>query len=76
MQKYDDSDLVRFSSHPNIEVRMFNPHHLRSARGIAMLSDFERLNHRMHNKSLTVDGVVTIVGAETLGMNTTLLNQQ
>lgn len=67
MQKYDDSDLVRFSSHPNIEVRMFNPHHLRSARGIAMLSDFERLNHRMHNKSLTVDGVVSIVGGRNVG---------
>ncbi|MBY6195582.1 phospholipase D family protein [Vibrio hangzhouensis] len=67
MQKYDDNDLVRFSSHPNIEVRMFNPHHLRSARGIAMLSDFERLNHRMHNKSLTVDGVVSIIGGRNVG---------
>jgi putative cardiolipin synthase len=67
MQKYDDNDLLRFSSHPNIEVRMFNPHHLRSARGIAMLSDFERLNHRMHNKSLTVDGVVSIIGGRNVG---------
>ena len=67
MQKYDDNDLVRFSSHPNIEVRMFNPHHLRSARGIAMLSDFERLNHRMHNKSPTVDGVVSIIGGRNVG---------
>ncbi|MGR5175567.1 phospholipase D family protein [Vibrio mediterranei] len=67
MQKYDDNDLVSFSSHPNIEVRMFNPHHLRSARGIAMLSDFKRLNHRMHNKSLTVDGVVSIIGGRNVG---------
>ncbi|MGR5220510.1 phospholipase D family protein [Vibrio parahaemolyticus] len=67
MQKYDDNDLVSFSSHPNIEIRMFNPHHLRSARGIAMLSDFKRLNHRMHNKSLTVDGVVSIIGGRNVG---------
>lgn len=67
MQKYDDQDLVRFSSHPNIEVRMFNPHHLRSARSISMLSDFERLNHRMHNKSLTVDGIVSIIGGRNVG---------
>ena len=67
MQNYDDNDLVRFSSHPNIEVRMFNPHHLRTARGLAMLSDFERLNHRMHNKSLTVDGVVSIIGGRNVG---------
>ncbi|MFA0086964.1 phospholipase D family protein [Vibrio sp. 10N.261.51.F12] len=67
MQKYDDNDLVRFSSHPNIEVRMFNPHHLRTARSLAMMSDFERLNHRMHNKSFTVDGVTSIVGGRNVG---------
>ncbi|NOI67726.1 phospholipase D family protein [Vibrio sp. 99-8-1] len=67
MQKYDDSALVRYSSHPNIEVRLFNPHHLRSARGVAMMSDFDRLNHRMHNKSLSVDGVVTIIGGRNVG---------
>ncbi|MCW8346919.1 phospholipase D family protein [Vibrio sp. ZSDZ65] len=67
MQNYDDKDLLRFSSHPNIDVRMFNPHHLRTARGLAMLSDFERLNHRMHNKSLTVDGVVSIIGGRNVG---------
>ncbi|MCJ2376795.1 phospholipase D family protein [Vibrio sp. ZSDZ34] len=67
MQKYDDNDLVRFSSHPNIQVRMFNPHHFRVARGLAMMSDFERLNHRMHNKSLTVDGVASIIGGRNIG---------
>lgn len=31
------------------------------------LDDFSRLNRRMHNKSFTVDGVVTLVGGRNIG---------
>jgi putative cardiolipin synthase len=67
MHRYDDNALVRFSSHPNIEVRMFNPHYLRTRRTLDMVSDFTRLNHRMHNKSLSVDAVVSVIGGRNIG---------
>lgn len=67
MQKRNDSSLASINAHPNIEVRLFNPHQYRTARVTAMLSDFDRLNRRMHNKSLTVDNVATIVGGRNVG---------
>lgn len=67
MQKRDDKGLGYINAHPNIEVRLFNPHHYRSSRAVAFLSDFDRLNRRMHNKSLTADSVASIVGGRNIG---------
>ncbi len=39
----------------------------RNFRPVAYLSDFSRLNRRMHNKSFTADGVVSIVGGRNIG---------
>ena len=52
---------------PGIEVRMFNPVALRSPRLLGMVIDFGRINKRMHNKSFTVDGQVSIVGGRNIG---------
>lgn len=62
-----DSLLAALDSHPNIEVRLFNPFFIRSPRWINYLSDFSRLNRRMHNKSFTVDNQVTIIGGRNVG---------
>ncbi len=51
-----------FNRHPNIEVRLLNPFSFRTLRALGYLTDFARLNRRMHNKSFTVDGVTTVVG--------------
>ena len=51
---------------PNIDVRLFNPFHLRRWR-ILNIHDFTRLNRRMHNKSFTADNQVTIVGGRNVG---------
>ncbi|HFQ5064345.1 TPA: phospholipase D family protein [Vibrio vulnificus] len=67
MQKHNDQGLAQLSAHRNIEIRLFNPHQYRNARGLAMASDFSRLNRRMHNKSLTADSVLTIVGGRNVG---------
>lgn len=67
MQKRNDSDLAYLHSHPNIDVRLFNPNNYRSARNLGFLTDFDRLNSRMHNKSLTADSVVSIVGGRNIG---------
>ena len=62
-----DEVLLAIDSHPNIEVRMFNPVAMRSPRLLGDLSDIGRLNKRMHNKSFTVDGQVSIVGGRNIG---------
>jgi putative cardiolipin synthase len=45
------------ASHPNVEFRLYNPFVGCGSRTVGFISDFTRLNHRMHNKSFTVDGV-------------------
>jgi putative cardiolipin synthase len=67
MQKRSDENLAIFNAHPNIEVRLFNPHQFRSARLTSIATDFERLNRRMHNKSITADSVASIVGGRNIG---------
>ncbi|NVD08708.1 phospholipase D family protein [Vibrio sp. JPW-9-11-11] len=67
MQQRNDRHMAELNRHPNIEIRLFNPHQYRQARVLAMASDFERLNRRMHNKSLTADGVASIVGGRNIG---------
>jgi putative cardiolipin synthase len=62
-----DETLAALGSHPNIEVRLYNPLAQRSGRLFNYLYDFERVNRRMHNKSFTVDGQVTIVGGRNVG---------
>ncbi|MES2920372.1 MAG: phospholipase D family protein [Verrucomicrobiota bacterium] len=62
-----DKVLLAIDSHPNIEVRMFNPVAMRSPRMLGIASDFARINKRMHNKSFTTDGQVAIVGGRNIG---------
>ena len=62
-----DATLLTIDSHPNIEVRMFNPVALRSPRLLGMIADFSRINKRMHNKSFTADGQASIVGGRNIG---------
>ena len=62
-----DSVLLTIDSHPNVEVRMFNPVALRSPRMLGMVADFGRINRRMHNKSFIADGQVAIVGGRNIG---------
>lgn len=61
-----DSLLAQLNQLPNFEIRLFNPFMHRDFRPIDYLSDFFRLNRRMHNKSFTVDGVATVVGGRNI----------
>ena len=63
----DDGTLLLLDAHPNIEVRLFNPIASRSIRSLWMISDFSRVNRRMHNKSITADNQITIVGGRNIG---------
>jgi putative cardiolipin synthase len=62
-----DTTLAALDAHPNIEVRLFNPFKIRRPKFIGFLTDFSRLNRRMHNKSFTADGVTTIIGGRNIG---------
>ncbi|WP_091997929.1 phospholipase D family protein [Paraburkholderia lycopersici] len=62
-----DPTLAALDGHPNIEVRLFNPFVTRKPKAIGFLTDFSRLNRRMHNKSLTADSVATILGGRNIG---------
>ncbi|WP_458043531.1 phospholipase D-like domain-containing protein [Phytobacter sp. AG2a] len=62
-----DDALRQLNAHPRIEVRLFNPFSFRTLRALGYLTDFARLNRRMHNKGFTADGVVTIVGGRNIG---------
>lgn len=62
-----DPLLAALAAQPNIEIRLFNPFRHRRWRPLGFLTDFARLNRRMHNKSLTVDGAATLVGGRNIG---------
>ncbi|HYU90979.1 MAG TPA: phospholipase D family protein [Gemmatimonadales bacterium] len=62
-----DQVLAALDAHANIEVRLFNPFKHRRWRLLGYLTDFKRLNRRMHNKSLTADGQATIIGGRNVG---------
>jgi putative cardiolipin synthase len=64
-----DQAAALLDSHPNIELRVFNPW---SKRGLAsrageMLTDMRRLNQRMHHKMLVVDNRAAILGGRNIG---------
>jgi putative cardiolipin synthase len=62
-----DAAVAALDSHPNIEVRLFNPFVNRRFKALGFLTDFDRVNRRMHNKSLTADTQATVVGGRNVG---------
>jgi putative cardiolipin synthase len=62
-----DGLLTAVEDHPTMELRLFNPFMQRKLRVAGYLGDFARLNRRMHNKALVVDGVVCVVGGRNIG---------
>jgi putative cardiolipin synthase len=62
-----DAELAALNSHPNFEVRLFNPFAVRKPKIIGFVTNFERANRRMHNKSFTADNQATIIGGRNIG---------
>jgi putative cardiolipin synthase len=62
-----DRELAALNALPTMEVRLFNPFMLRTPKVLSYGFDFPRLNHRMHNKSFTVDGIASILGGRNIG---------
>ena len=70
----DDMDLagrdlsaVALDSHPNVEVRIFNPFSRKAGRTSQYLTRMGSVTRRMHNKSFTVDSQATILGGRNIG---------
>lgn len=65
-----DDILLELALHPNIEYRIYNPYKRRSnkvfTRELLNLAEFDRLDHRMHNKTMIVDDRIAIVGGRNL----------
>jgi len=61
-----DAGMAGLVSHPNFEIRIFNPFANRSARFLDGITSFSRVNRRMHNKSFTVDNQMTIIGGRNI----------
>ena len=61
-----DAGIAGLDSHPNFEIRIFNPFARRSARAMDAVTSFSRINRRMHNKSFTVDNQITIIGGRNI----------
>jgi len=67
----DIVDVMLLNQHPNIEVKVFNTVSNRSKLLYypQFLTDFSRLNSRMHNKLFIVDNIAYITGGRNVGSN-------
>lgn len=67
----DIVDVMLLNQHPNIEVKVFNTVSNRSKLLYypQFLTDFSRLNSRMHNKLFIVDNFAYITGGRNVGSN-------
>jgi putative cardiolipin synthase len=73
----DDINLLRSTRsvaslcvHPNIEIKVFNPWGMRtsaSIQGLEFALSLKKLNRRMHNKLMVVDGERAIFGGRNVG---------
>jgi putative cardiolipin synthase len=54
-------------SHPNMDVRLFNPFSRKTSRISQFVTRVGSVTRRMHNKSFTIDNQVTILGGRNIG---------
>ena len=70
----DDMDLAdrdlsaaAMDSHPNMEVRIFNPFSRNVGRTSQFVTRLGSVTRRMHNKTFTVDNQISILGGRNIG---------
>jgi putative cardiolipin synthase len=67
---HEELPLHVAEEHDNVEVRIYNPFRHRSDsavwRQLFNVGEFGRINHRMHNKALVVDGRAALIGGRNL----------
>ncbi|RKP53416.1 phospholipase D family protein [Pararobbsia silviterrae] len=63
----DDQLLLALDSHPNVQIRLFNPVAGRTFKKLSALFEFARINRRMHNKAMIADNEAAIIGGRNIG---------
>lgn len=62
--------MVALAAHPNFEIRIYNPRHKvgtsEMKRLLNLVTGFRASNQRMHDKTATFDGLVTITGGRNM----------
>jgi putative cardiolipin synthase len=61
-----DRGLGLIDRHENLEVRIFNPAPRPGPKAFGFLTDFSRMNRRMHNKAFIADGAFAIIGGRNI----------
>lgn len=61
-----DDQIATLDTHPNVEIRVFNPLSRNSITAVNFLLDFRRVNRRMHNKAFITDGSLAIIGGRNI----------
>ena len=71
LYKAPDEHVAALGSHPNIEIKLYNPAGVgrgrKLARSFNFLFNFRKLDHRMHNKMLIADGRRAVMGGRNIG---------
>ncbi len=62
-----DEVTLLLDSHPNIEIRQFNPFVRSAVTSLQFITRFGTVTRRMHNKSFTVDNQLSVVGGRNIG---------
>ncbi|AOJ75955.1 phospholipase D family protein [Burkholderia ubonensis] len=66
-----DRVMAALNTHPNIEIRVFNPFGVSQQRVMQRTANFftriDRFTRRMHNKAMIADNRIAIVGGRNLG---------
>lgn len=66
-----DQQILRLLRHPSVELRIFNPATYRGHWPVLRRLEFvvkeRRLDYRMHNKLLVMDGTAALVGGRNIG---------
>ena len=65
--KANDAVIAALDAHPDVEIRLFNPLTSRSWSALDFITDFGRVNRRMHNKLMIADNAAAIVGGRNIG---------
>lgn len=61
-----DPLLLALSYHPHIQIKLYNPFHLRRIKALEYLFRFNQLQRRMHSKSFIVDSDIAMIGGRNI----------
>lgn len=67
---YTDRQLAAVCSHPNVQLRLYNPNKLRDRivpRALDLVTHVGERNQRMHNKTIVADGSLAILSGRNIG---------